>query len=159
MSEEEDVPEYRDRYVYCPHLLLCRSVWFDNRQPERGFSLGGIHTVIPVPDDGLPVILNRPFVYFQLSGLADDYFPKIRVVQVVEDGYDGEDQLGDNGEQLEFEMPTERPVELSESYIVREFAFRLDELAFWQVGTYEVQLWIDGFDEPIGRERIRIGEG
>jgi hypothetical protein len=159
MSEEEDVPEYRDRYVYCPHLLLCRSVWFDNRQPERGFSLAGIHKNLPEPDDGLPLVMFGRFVYFQIFGTPGEYFPRIRIVRVIKTDYDEEEvQLGEHDEPLEYSMPTTRPVELNELSFVDEHAFRIDELVFHDKGIYELQLWIDGFDEPAGTERIRIGE-
>ena len=151
----EGMPE-----VWCRHLLLCRSAWFDHRQPERGFSLGGVYVQVPTPDDGFPVVLDRPFVYFQLFGSPGEYTPRIRVVRVDKTGYDEEEelQLGEDGEPLEYPMPSGRPAVVDELSFVEQVAYRLDHLVFPEKGVYEFQLWLDGFDQPAGRERIKIGE-
>ncbi len=147
--------------LYCPHLLVCRSIWYDGRHTERGFSLGGIFTrVVPDAPEGFPYLLDRAFAYIQLSGDPGEYHLRIRLVRVEPVGYDEEVevQLSADGRPREFGIPTQRPATLAGLVPVEEFAFPMESIPFPVSGTYEFQLWVDGIDYQVGRERIEALE-
>ncbi len=147
--------------LYCPHLLICRSIWYDGRRMEQGFSLGGILTrVVPDSAEGFPYLLERAFAYIQLAGDPGEYLLRIRLVRVEPVGYDEEVeiQLSTDGEPREFAMPTRRPATVAGLVPVEEFAFPMESIPFPVSGTYEFQLWVDGIGHPVGRERIEALE-
>ncbi len=67
-------------------------------------------------------------------------------------------QLGRDGSPREFRPPTTRPFEFSGLNFVEEFAFPIGLVPFKEAGTYEFQLWVDGLEEPLARERVLARE-
>ncbi len=57
-----------------------------------------------------------------------------------------------------FPCPTQRPVAISGLKYMEEFAYPIGPVPFREAGLYEYQLWADGFDEPIARERVMARE-
>lgn len=165
MPDEEEIwkesPE-GEPALHCPHLLLCRAIWFDASQPERGFSLGGVRTSLAPADRGqFPFRVDRLFAYAQLWGEPGEYHLRIRVVrlQVVE--YHGveEIELGPNGDALEFPIPNRRPFEITGLNYIDEFALAVGPFSFPGPGVYEFQLWTEDADAPVARERLLVREG
>ncbi len=147
--------------LYCPRLLICRSIWYDGRHTERGFSLGGLYANVAPPEgDGYPFRIERLFVYAQLWGDVGEYSVRIRFVRIELQGYDEEIevQLGDDGEARVYPMPTHRPVTVGDRNRIEEFAFAIGPVPFTAPGLYEFQLRVDGLDHPVGRERIEAHE-
>lgn len=107
-----------------------------------------------------PVLLDRVFVYFQLWGDPGEYRLRVRLVRIrtTDDGEEEEVQLGTDGEPREFPLPTARPLAVSGLNYVEEFAYPIGPVPFREPGLYEYQLWADGFDEPVTRERVLARE-
>ncbi len=55
-------------------------------------------------------------------------------------------------------LPTYRPVTVGDQNRIAEFAFAIGPVPFTYRGLYEFQLWVDGIDQPVGRERIEAYE-
>lgn len=153
-----DRPPFDDsRELRGLHFLTCRSVWFDYQRPENGFGLAGIYVNIE-RSEGMefPIRLDRVFVYCQLWGDPGEYELRVRLVKLETDG-DGEPveiQVGEFGESREFPMPPGRPAVVSGIEYVDEVAFPIGPVAFPKPGLYEYQIWADGIDSPIVRERV-----
>ena len=148
--------------IHCPHLLMCRSIWFDAAQPERGFSPGGVRTSLAPSDRGqFPFRVERLFAYAQLWGEPGEYHLRIRVVRVELEGYDElvEYALGEDGDPLEYRVPRERPYELTGLNYIEEFALAVGPLTFPDAGVCEFQLWANEFEFPVARERVYVREG
>ena len=149
-----------DPVVYCRHLLICRSVWYDGQKPELGYSLGGIYTTLE-PADGLgyPFRLERMFVYAQLWGEDGEYRAHVRLVKIDSVGYDEEveTQLGGGEAPRILPMPTKRPITITGLNYRAEVAFPIFLVPFPEPGIYECQFWIEGIDHPVGQERIHLG--
>ena len=68
----------------------------------------------------------------------------------------------EDGEEVEADAePVEWPprgVAIPGDNYAEAFGFPLARVPFVEPGVYEFQLWADGFDEPIGRERIEARE-
>jgi hypothetical protein len=75
-----------------------------------------------------------------------------------EDDEEIEVHLGRNGEPREFPTPGQRSVPVSELEYINEIAFPIGPVPFVEPGTYEFQLWADGYDEPIAVERVLARE-
>lgn len=140
------------------HLIVTRSIWYDPKFPERGFSLGGVVTRMDVSEDELPLRLSRLFVYAQLWGDDAEYRFRVRLVRIGidDDGEPVEIQVGPNGVPVEYPMPGERSVEVSSLVFVQEVAYALTNLVFESAGTYEFQLFADDREEPVAAERMEI---
>ncbi len=161
-TDSENPSPYLDPpEVHARHLLTFRTLWYDPRHSESGISIGGIYSHVEPPEGTLfPVRFDRIFVYFQLWGDTGDYHPRIRLVKV-ESGEDNdvlEVQLGRDGNPREFRPPTTRSFEISGLNFVEEFAFPIRFVPFKESGTYEFQLWVDGLEEPLARERVLARE-
>jgi hypothetical protein len=158
----EDSPIYRDPpNLRASHLLTCRSIWYDNFHPENGFSLGGIHANMVLPDGHeFPYKLERIFVYLQLWGDSGEYHLRIRLVKIESNEEDDFSQaaLEKSGEHREFLLTTSRPVFLSGVEFAIELASGIGPVMFPESGVYEYQLFAEGIEEPIGRERVHIEE-
>ena len=139
-------------------LLVCRSLWYDHRYPERGYGLAGMLTHFESPDGSdFPQRVERMFVYAQLWGTPGEYRLWVRLVRVDKVGYDEEVevQLGAGGQPRNFPMPTSRPMEISGLNFIDEVAFPIESVPFGDVGVYEFQLWSDVSAEAIARYRIQ----
>lgn len=79
-------------------------------------------------------------------------------VQTTADGEEEEVQLGTGGEPREFPIPTTRPVAVSGLNYMEELAYPVGPVPFREAGLYEYQLWADGTDDPIARERVLARE-
>jgi hypothetical protein len=143
--------------LHCRHLIVCRTIWFNPAKPEEDFSLGRLVVRLTAEDDdAFPLRVALLFVFAQIYGTPGEYRVSIRLVRLdrAETGEVGESQLGDDGEAVEFRLP--RPVVVSGLQLVDAFAVPLAGVAFPTPGLYEFQLWRDGSDEPLARERLEV---
>lgn len=151
MSEPGALPT-----VYCRHLIVCRTVWYDANRPDDGFSLGKlIVSLRPADGAGYPVQIERLFLFAQLFGESGEYPFRIRVVRVDRNdiGEEVEIQLGPNDSPREY-VPN-RPLVVSGEELVDQIAVPLNRVAFREPGLYEFQLWLDfDSDEPLASERL-----
>jgi hypothetical protein len=156
--DADDPPAYSDPpTIYSRHFLTCRSIWYDKKRPEAGFSLGGIFSEIqPIDDFDFPLRLEKIYVFTQLYGDPGEYRLRIRLVKIetTEDDETEEVQLGNEGQPREFQLPSQRPVVISGIEFVEAIAFPIGPVPFFEAGLYEYQLWADGIPEPLARERI-----
>lgn len=159
ITDIDEPPPYQDPVgLHGVHLLTCRSIWYDPEKSEP-FALGGIYTHLDLPDgSAYPVRLNRMFVYFQLWGDPGEYQLRVRLVRIETDANNEEVeiQLGENAYPREFPLPRICPI--TGLAYVEEFAYAIGHVPFGVAGIYEYQLWADGIDEPIARERILARE-
>jgi hypothetical protein len=142
------------------HLHVCRSVWFDNKQPEKGFSLGGLVAHLAIPEGwAFPLLIDKLFMYVQLWGDDAEYQFRIRLVRIEStEDEEREVDLGPNGEVREFMIPSKRLVDVSTLIFVQEVAFPIRNVYFPISGLYEFQLWAEGFETPVVSERINVSE-
>jgi hypothetical protein len=64
--------------LFCRHLILCRTIWYDAANPGDGYSLGSvlIH-VRPSDDRGFGFLAHRLFLYAELQGtLGESVLPR-----------------------------------------------------------------------------------
>ena len=144
---ESDEPE-----LYCAHFIACHTIWYDSTNLDAGYSLGRVIVQLRPPSaDPFAFTIPRLFLYAQLWGTLDEYTLRIRLVRVPADDADGTDDS---------DAPEFGPwdVALAGDAYVEAFGFLLTHVPFEEPGVYEFQLWADGFQEPIGRERIEVRE-
>ena len=162
LMNDDEPPAYAEPpELHGRHLLTCRTIWYDPRRPEAGFSLGGVYVHVEPPEgDSFPIRLDLVFIYFQLRGDQGEYRLRIRFVSIVvnDDGDEEEIQLGRNGEPREFSMPGTRLVSVSGIEYVEQIVFRIGPIPFADAGLYEYQLWAEGYGKPITRERVLARE-
>jgi hypothetical protein len=142
MSSEPDVG--------CRHLLICRTIWYDPGNPDEGYSLGRL--VVNVrPHDGAegPFVVPRLFAFTQLFGTVGDYDARVRLVRV-ELNEDGDEVFGEPTEWGPWSCP------ITGLDLVESHGFVLVDVPFGEPAVYEFQLWLDGFDEPSGQERVEV---
>jgi len=150
--------------LHVAHFLLCRKIWYNNTKPEEGFSLLGVLAHFDLPDGvEYPLRYERLFVYLQLWGETGEYRFRIRLVRIESLGYLGYDEamevpLGIGGENKDFHSPFGRPFELTGLNYVDEMALTLESIRINDPGLYEFQLFAEGIDEPLARERILARE-
>ncbi len=157
MSDPDDTPAWEPPTIYCRHLLVCRSVWFDPNRPDDGFSLGKLVVQFRLPEgQDFPLRLPRLFAYAQLYGTPGEYQVRLRLIRIEADevGDDVEIQLGPNDQPVEFLVP--RPVVVSGLNLVEELAMPVDWVVFDRAGLYAVQIWAMGYDEPLASERVEV---
>lgn len=147
-----DDPNDPADFVVCPHLLACHTIWYDNTNPDAGYSLGRVVVHLrPADGQGFPFRTPRLFLFAQLYGTPGEYVMRIRYLRV---------GVADDGEEWVAEVDQYGPWEIAipgDNY-VECFGLPLLNLSFPEQGVYEFQLWLDGFDEPLGRERIEARE-
>lgn len=145
-----DPTPYDSPAVFCRHLLICRTLWYDAANPDDGYSLARIVVNVrpPTGSDG-QFVEPRLFAYVQLCGTVGEYEARLKLVQVTVD---------DAGDELERELAEWGPrlipvtgIDLAESY-----ALELRSVWFDGPGLYEFQFWLDGFDEPLAAERVQV---
>lgn len=151
-SDENDAA--RPVEVHCRHFIMCKTVWYDPSVPDD-FSLGHVVIHLRPPNRTFPTCFKRLFAHFQLFGTPGEYRYRIRLVRIEPEGYDGEDEIQLGGDSEPLEWPGGRPVVVSGEDFVDPFAVSLKDVEILEAGVYEFQLWIDGLDEAIGRERIQ----
>lgn len=143
--------------ITCRHLLLCKTAWYDPTKSEE-FSLGRVIVHLFSDDGSFPTVFDRLFLYGQLFGTPGEYRVRIRLVRIEQEGYDEEVEV-----ELEFKgKPSEwgpnRPLVVSDEAYVEQFAVPLISLYIPAAGLYEIQLLLEGYSEPIGRERFSARE-
>jgi len=103
---DEDPPPFSDEpRVWCRHLILCRSVWYDPARMDDGFSLGKL--VVQVrPDEGstYPVQFDRWFAFVQLSGTLGEHTLRVGLVRLIEDEFGEQQEVSPrpNGRPMDF---------------------------------------------------------
>jgi hypothetical protein len=133
--------------VVCSHFLACHTIWYDNTNPDAGWSL--VRVIIHIrPSEGqtFPFAVRRLFLFAQLHGVSDEYIVRVRFVRVLT--FDEDEQE----EEVRWLGPWE--IALPGDNYVECYGFPLYNLPLAAAGVYEFQLWVDGFDEPIARERF-----
>ncbi|MGL6074196.1 MAG: hypothetical protein ACRC8S_08545 [Fimbriiglobus sp.] len=143
------------------HMLICRNIWFDNRNPHMGFGLGGIYIHVEPPEGySFPFRIDRMFIYVQLWGTVGEFRIRTRMVRIDYDPQEGEFEfhLGHQGLPREFPFPSPRMVSISGIEYVQQIAFPVGPVPFREPGVYEFQIWVDGIEEPVARERILAKE-
>ena len=151
---EDDFNPDRPAKVHCRHFILCKTVWYDPTVPDD-FSLGHVVIHLRPPNGSFPAYFERLFAHFQLYGTPGEYRYRIRLVRIDTEGYDGEEEIQLGGDSEPLEWPGSRPVVVSGEDFVDPFAVPLKDVEILEAGVYEFQLWIDGLDETVGRERIQ----
>jgi hypothetical protein len=141
MTESDD-PNLR-----CAHFIACHTLWYDSANLDAGYSLGRVIVQLrPPASDVFAFTVPRLFLYAQLWGTLDEYTLRIRLVRAEDEDDPDAPEFG----------PWD--VALVGDVYVEAFGFSLTQVPFAEPGVYEFQLWADGFDEPIGRERIEVRE-
>jgi hypothetical protein len=157
-EDSSDSPDFQDPPdVFVAHFLTCSSIWFDPQRSNPRFDLGGIFVHVEPPEGiTFPFRLDRIFIYFQLWGEPGEYRVRVRLVLIhtTGSGEETEMQLGPWGEPREFPMPGQRSIVVTEIEYVQQVTFPISRVPFREPGVYEYQLWVDGIDEPIARERV-----
>ena len=144
---DEDAPE-----LYCRHLIACRVLWHDPADGDSGYSLGRLLVHIrPADAHGYGFTAPRLFLFAQLHGAPGEYTVRARMVSVESDEGGNETE----GPPVEF-GPWD--ILLTGEDFVDSFGIPLVRVPFALPGVYEFQLWADGFDEPLARERVQARE-
>jgi len=131
------------------------------RNPRKASPSLGVLAHFDLPDGvEYPLRYERLFVYLQLWGETGEYRFRIRLVRIESLGYDEEMEvpLGIGGENKDFHSPFGRPFELTGLNYVDEMALPLESIRINDPGLYEFQLFAEGIDEPLARERILARE-
>jgi hypothetical protein len=140
--------------LFCRHLLVCRTIWYDAGNPDDGYSLGRVVIHVHPPEDHEYGYLEpRLFGYAQLFGTPDEYTCRVRLVRIQED--ETADEIPSEPQIAEW-GPWD--IAVTGDSFVEAFGFQLVRVPFDAPGVYEFQLWVDGFEEPIGRERVEAQE-
>ena len=150
---DADDPEDADdsRNLTCPHFIACHAVRYDGTDADAGHTLERVIVhVRPRDGNGFPFRLARLWVYAQLHGTPGDYALRVHMLRL---------GVTDEGETIltrrEFGP---KAVEISGNNYVEGFALALTDVWFTEPGVYEFQLWADGFDDLLARERIQARE-
>jgi hypothetical protein len=146
-------PETTDgsRDLFCPHFLACHAVRYDGADADAGYTLERVIVhVRPGDGNGFPFRLTRLCLFAQLFGTPSEYALRIWLHRI---------KVVDNEEVVETRRDFGPWVVslLGESY-VECYAMALADVWFPEPAVYEFQLWADGFDEPLARERIQARE-
>lgn len=98
--------------------------------------------------DAFPFHIPRLFLYAQLAGTTGEYTARVRFVRVTAD---------EDGEEAEVPVTTfgPWPNAVTGGSFAESFGSPLRNAAIEEPGVYEFQLWLDEFDEPLGRERVQ----
>ncbi len=138
-----------ERYLVCSNLIACHTLWYDNTNADCGYTLSRVVVHIRAPD-GYPYRLPWLFLYAQLHGAPGEYIVRVRLIEiVVAEGEEVEQSLRDYGP-WEIAIPGENYVEC--------YGLKISNIFLAGTGIYEFQLWADGFDGPLARERFEARE-
>jgi hypothetical protein len=140
--------------VFCRHLLLCRTIWFDANDPNETFSLGRIFVRLrPATGVGFPFSVDQSFAFFQLFGEAGDYVVELERVRVAADN---------SGEEMTSDELTVGvwPVLVSGEKTVENYGVRLRAMPFDGTGPFEFRLLLYRPDGKVllATERVEIVE-
>ncbi len=136
--------------VFCRHLIICRSIWYDSTNPDQGYSLGRLVVSLePLGEDNGPFIESRLFAFVQLFGVPSDYDVWMRLVRI---------ELDEAGEEATVFVTDWGPWvwEITGLELVDSRGFELPRVPFGEPGLYEFQFWAEGLDQPIGWERVEV---
>lgn len=150
---DEDDPDSADgaRNLACAHFIACHGVRCDGVDADAGYTLDRVIVhVRPRDGNGFPFRVARLFVFAQLYGTPGDYTLHVRLLRVR--AVEGEDVI----ETRRDFAP--QAIAISGENYVECFALGFSDVWFTEPGVYEFQLWADGFDEPLARERIQARE-
>jgi len=158
MADEDDTGDTDPEGIWCRHLIVCRTLWFEPSRSDDAFSLGKLVVQLRPPDgDTLPIHVDRLFTFVQLTGTPGPYTLRALLVRIERVGYDGEDEVP----VLRHGRPTQSgpwDIELFGQEFFEGFAFSMANLRFDEPGVYEFQLHADGYDDPLARERLYVHE-
>lgn len=147
---DEYDPEATDdwRNLACAHFIACHAVRYDELDADAGHTLERVTVhVRPRDGNGFPFCVRRLFVYGQLHGTPGDYAIRVQMLRI---------GVSDEGETVltrrEFGPMA---IQVSGENYVEGFAIPLADVWFAEPGIYEFQLWADGFDDPLARERVQ----
>lgn len=144
---DDDPPE-----LYCRHLLICQTIWYDPENFDSGHSAGRLVVHIRPPKDyGYPFTVAKLFALVQLFGTPGEYTVRIPMTRIV---------VSDDGDEIEEPVTEFGPwdVLVTGDAFVETFGLALIRVPFREVGVYEFQVWVDGFDAPLARERLQARE-
>jgi hypothetical protein len=137
--------------LVCPHFIACHTVRYDDVDEDAGYTIERVIVHVR-PDDanGFPARQPRLCLFAQLFGTPGDYTLRVRLLRLrVNDDEEAVATRRDFGPWT---------VQISGEHYVQCFAMALTNVWFPEPGVYEFQLWVDGFDDPLGRERIQARE-
>jgi hypothetical protein len=137
--------------LVCAHFIACHAVKYDNEDADAGCTLERVIVHVRPPDaNGFPFRVPRMFVFAQLHGPHGDYALRVRLHRIgVIDGEEVAATWRDFGPWT---------VSITGENYVECFALPLTDVWFSEPSVYEFQLWVDGDDEPLARERIQARE-
>lgn len=151
MDEFEPVDGTAERNLACPHFIACHDVRYDALDADAGCTLERVIVhVRPSDGKGYPLRLERMCLFAELFGVPGDYTLHVRMLRI---------RVTDDGEVVQARRDfNSRAVELSGENYVECVVWVLPDVWFSEPSVYEFQLWADGFDEPLARERIAARE-
>jgi hypothetical protein len=145
-EEADDSPN-----LVCAHFIACHTVRYDGDDADAGCTLERVIVhVRPSDANGFPFCVPRMFVFAQLHGPSHDYVLRVRLLRI--SVIDDEEVVATR---RDF---TPRTVSVTGEHYVECFAIPLTDVWFPEPSVYEFQLWVDGHDEPLARERIQARE-
>lgn len=139
------------RNLVCAHFIACHAVRYDDEDTDAAYTLERVIVhVRPSDTNGFPLRVARMFVFAQLFGTSGNYTLRVRLLRI---GVSDDEEV----------MQTRRDfgpwaVAISGENYVECFGLPLTNVWFPEPGVYELQLWADGFDGPLGRERVQARE-
>jgi hypothetical protein len=136
------------RYLACSHFIACHGVRYDDTDPDAGSTLERVIVhARPSDGNGFPFRLSRLFVFAQLFGTPGEYTLRVRLLRI---GVVDDEEIVET--RRDFGPKT---VAITGENYVECFAIAVADVWSPEPSVYEFQLWADGFDEPLARERIQ----
>lgn len=146
-------PEGADdsRNLVCAHFIACHGVRYDDVDADAGCTLERVIVhVRPRDASGYPFRVPRMFVFAQLFGTPGDYVLRVRLLRI---------SVTDDEEVVQTRRDfAPQAVAITGENYAECFALALTDVWFAEPGVYEFQLWVDGFDDVLARERIQARE-
>lgn len=151
MDETEPEGDDEPRVLNCAHFIACHSVRYDNEDADAGCTLERV-IVHARPSDakGFPFRIARMCLFAQLFGTPSEYTLRVRLHRIK--AVDDEDVIETRRDFGPWSIAL-----VGESY-VECYALPITDVWFSEPSVYEFQLWADGFDSPLARERIQARE-
>ena len=151
MDEFDPAAADDSRNLVCSHFIACHTLWYDNTNADCGYTLGRVIVQFRPPSGGgYPFRIPRLFLYAQLHGASGEYIVRVRFVEIVVTEGDEVEQSLRNYGPWEIAIPGENYVEC--------YGLAIPNVFLAGTGIYEFQLWADGFDGPLARERFEARE-
>lgn len=151
MDEYDPDAADESRHLVCAHFIACHAVRYDGVDADAGYTLERVIVhVRPGDASGFPFRVARLCVFAQLYGTPGEYVLRVRLLRI---------RVTDDEEVIETRRDfAPKAIALTGENYVECFALGFADIWFPEPGVYEFQLWADGFDEPLGRERIQARE-